>query len=1186
MFVSIQDSFHRSVNLVRDFNHPESINNYLITSKALELIGRLVTNTTMTRDIGRAWSIIGPYGGGKSSFALFLAHLLRENSAAHDKLDEADPSLYEKFNNIRQGIYCPILVVGSRDTLSIALLKGLIQGVSSFHASYARGRGNPGKKVSNCRSSLDQIIIEAQESLSSEVTDDIVIDLYQRTAHTIHSTTSGGLLLVLDELGKFLEYAALYPDQSDLYVLQSLAERASRNGVTPEEKGPMIVVTISHQSFDRYAGVMSSLQKDEWRKIQGRFEDFAFIEPVSETLQLLAKAVQIDDDSMLSEDGLTVINNLLDSTTLPPGILPSDVRDHLLKALPLHPAVSLIIGPLFRRLAQNERSLFAFLSSGEPNSFLDVFSRKKQGGNDKTNRKKIKSTRLLRYRLDHLYDYIIGSVGAALFNNNIGKLWAETESVLSRIENQNEIMVRCIKQISLLNFAGSLAGIAPTSSVLYATTDAPKEDVDLALDSLKNARLINYRSFTQEYHIWQGSDFNVDSSIEKARKKISARTPLAQLLSSVIPPAPIVARRHSFRTGTTRVFKVLYESTESWQESLEMQPHNADGQIIYILPDHDTDRDKLLAVVKELVSDALTIIGIPEGVSTLHEVVHKLTCLHWVRSHDKKLQGDAVARHEVDQQLADLTNYVEQRLMLLLAPHTVGGAPCTWIYRGQEFYPENDRSIQDKLSQICDLTFSSAPLLRNELINLHKPSASAVKGLKKLLEAMLKHENAERLNIEKYPSEYGMYASILQTSGIHRPLTDTPEVWQITQPDSQKYPEHSAVWNKILEALRQSDGRKVSVEKIYDQLRCPPYGLRDGLMPIFVVAVYISNRSEIALYENRTFIPSFEFETIERFLKSPENFQLQLVTIEGVREQLLDHLAPLVGVTKSTQKPLPIVIQLLKKIHELPPYVRRTAMLSEMALSVREVLHRAVEPTTLLFEDLPEACNVRSFLSNDDMSQHEVRKYSENLQEALRDLSGAYDNLLMTLQRQIAVVFRLHSNELSDQRHELASRAHQLLPHTSDTKLRAFLVRVTEEVLDIQGWYESIASLLAQRSPSQWRDDDCSTFTTSLREIARRFHKLEPIAFEINQVDVGANQSNMQENIDQVRLSVTTRHTEEQEQVISVHPEDQGLIDEVYQRLRDELGKDDVTIETKIVAMAKLSQELLIKRDKIINAHE
>ncbi|MFP3355134.1 hypothetical protein R0K04_27700, partial [Pseudoalteromonas sp. SIMBA_153] len=37
-----------------------------------------------------------------------------------------------------------------------------------------------------------------------------------------------GLVLLIDEVGKFVEHAALYPDQGDLIALQQIAEHASK----------------------------------------------------------------------------------------------------------------------------------------------------------------------------------------------------------------------------------------------------------------------------------------------------------------------------------------------------------------------------------------------------------------------------------------------------------------------------------------------------------------------------------------------------------------------------------------------------------------------------------------------------------------------------------------------------------------------------------------------------------------------------------------------------------------------------------------------------------------------------------------------------------------------------------------------------------------------------------------------
>lgn len=1185
MSVSVQSSFRRSVNLVRDFYGIQNLEDYILTSKGHELLERIFETLNDDQIIGRAWTLTGPYGGGKSAFALFLTHLLRGNSSARSKLKDSDEPLFHKFERTNCGAFCPVLVVGSREPLDMALLRGLFRSAEAFLKTYARHRGKPTKKVQNFRESLREIIQEAKAVTSQEISGEIVVDLYQRTAAAVHTVTKGGLLLIIDELGKFLEYSALYPERSDLYLLQILAEKTTRTASSEDQGAPILLLTILHQAFDRYAGRLSAIQRDDWRKVQGRFEDFAFIEPVSETLRLLAQAVIAEGKDKPNADDLAMIDKLLLTTSLPPGNEYAQIRQDLASALPLHPAVSLIVGPLFRRMAQNKRSLFAFLASGEPNSFLDLFPSQPSEASH-SDASSDDQHQLSHYRLDHLYDYLVDSVGTALFSERIGRLWAETDATLSRLKNPQELTVRCVKQIALLSFAGPLAGLPPTAEVLSATVGTDRDTVTTILDSLKEERMLSYHPFKEEYHIWQGSDFDLDASLQKARKEMPARTPLAKLLANSLPPPPMVARRHSFRTGTTRIFEVLYASDETWSTQLDNPSEYADGRIIYVLPEQDGDHKDMIESIQKLVNDPLILVAIPDGVTPLREVVRELSCLEWVRNNDIVLQGDDVARQDVDQQLADLTIYVEQRLTSLLI-NDEGANPCSWIYQGELFRLQNERSLQDKLSQICDAIFYDAPEILSELLNRNKPSSSAVKGLKQLLMAMLEHGSECRLKIDKHPAEYGMYASILQATGIHRSSDNDSGHWHFAPPDSAKYPGCKALWDKIIEILHSAKGQRVSVKKIYDVLCHPPYGVRSGILPVFLFAVYKSAEDEIAFYEHGSFCAKIDFQTIERFLKSPDNFEVQWVEIIGSRAELLQQLAPLIGLPESAQKPLPFVLRILKRIHGLPPYVRRTAQLSTCALNVREALHRATEPTTLLFEDLPQACGINSFLEDTEISKREVQNFSARLMGALRELTGAYDEFLRDLQKRIAVAFRLRSKTSDDCRSELAERAFLLLPYANDTKLRAFLIRATDEVLDTQSWYESVSSLMVNRPPVQWRDEDLSVFINSLHEISHRFFKLEPIAFEAQR---DLEESEVRETnsgtLRRIRLSVTEQYEDEHEQVISIHPEDSDLIERVYEKLESEMAKENVAIETKIVALARLSRELLIQRKKVTKPND
>ena len=898
---------------------------------------------------------------------------------------------------------------------------------------------------------------------------------------------------------------------------------------------------------------------------------------------------------------------VLGAAQLPARIDPGQVRDHLIEALPLHPTVALLVGPLFRRLAQNERSLFAFLASGEPHSFLDIVGRSAEGSTDDSQlsllqvpeAEVVRGGKLPLYRLDHLYDYLTGALGGALFHEHVGRLWAETEAALSSVPSATPLAERLLKQVALLSFAGSLAGLPPSRGVLLAAADAPEADVDAALAALVEARAVTYQPFRQEYRVWQGSDFDLEAELAAAREEVPVRTPLADLLARTVPPAPVVARRHAYRTGTTRVFEVHYANETSWRPLLQEPSGRADGRIIYVLPEHEGEAEALtetLRATSEEVGETgrLTLLAVPDGAAGLRETARELALLDWVRRHAKALEGDSVARREVDEQRADLAAHLQQRLSMLLAAGDGGENPCLWIRGGEVFRIEGRRGLQRTLSDLSDEVFSEAPEVWNELLNRRRPSSSAVRGQKLLIKAMLERAGEARLGIEGHPAEYGMYASVLAATGMHREVE--PGKWAFAQPDAEARPGCAAVWEAIETALEAAEAERVTVDVLFDRLRRPPLGVREGLLPLFLFAVVKAHEEEVAFFEDGVFAPELDFEAVERLLRNPSAFALQWVAIDEARAGVLGVLAPLVGLPRgrdrAVPKPLPVVLRILGKVSTLPPYVRKTSALSDMSVAVREALVSATEPASLLFRDLPEACGVGPFLEDvpegisdgeaeqgalQDAREERARAYGEALMEGLRELGGAYEGLLKSIEDEVAGAFHLRAEAAEERRHELAERARAVLPGAVEARLKSFAVRAADEILDTRVWYESLAALLVRRPPAQWADEDRRAFPVELRTMARLFLHREALAFDASEEPKDA--AKPAERVERIRLSVTATYEEEREAVFHVHREDAGKVETVVERVVLALDRGAESLETKLAALGRLSLALMEQRE-------
>ncbi len=1169
--VSIRGRFKRSVDLTRDFHAAPNIEGYIITPTARKVLGQVHESLDEERP-ERAWTLTGPYGGGKSAFALFAAHVMRGTPDALGHLRSADEKLADGFENRADDPFCPILVGGSRQPICQALLRGLADSVEQFAESAAPEASN----------GLQSIAEEArQKAGEQEVSDEETVELFVDAAEAARELTGGGLFIVVDELGKMLEYAATHPDEGDIFVLQLLAERASRTAGSDE--APIFLTTILHQAFERYATHLDQVQRQEWQKVQGRFEDIAYVEPADATLRLLAEAIQVEGEDSLAEDHGESVSDVIEAASLPKRFDEEETEALLRKALPLHPTVGLVVGPLFQRLAQNERSLFAFLAAGEPGGFLDVMRRQTEEDGS-----------LPLYRLNHLYDYLLTTLGATLFNQDTSKLWAETEAAFGRLEDPTPLSEQLLKQIALLNFAGEMSGLTATTSLLKASIEAPGEKVEEELQRLTEERVVVHRSYNDSYRVWQGSDVDIEEEVENARSQVPGDVSLAKLLQEVLPPSPVAAYRHSYETGTTRTFDVMYASGGDWQEVLEERRKDADGHVLYVLPESEEDRDQLGDALRAAADDPMLFIAVPDGVGTLRNTVYELKCIDWVGREVDSIEGDKAARRELRERRTYLENRIDAQLNRLLVADEEGENPCQWYHDGETFRIEGRRELQDRLSTACDQTFTKTPEIRNELLNLREPSPSAVRGQKKLLEAMVIGNEEEGrdaakkdLGIEGTPAEYGLYASIVRSTGMHREVDDS--YWAFFPPHEEKNPGCFAVWKCIEQRFEAADGRRIALDEFFDVLTGRPYGVRQGLIPVFLFAYFKANEDEIAVYEDGTFLQEIDYGTIERLLKTPAKFEMQQVTISGTREEVLEKLAPLVGLSEEERKPLPFVLRLLKQVRGLPPYVKKTSRMSEEAMAVREALYRSSDPTVLLFEELPNALKigVDSFLDAGRIGSEQAELFVEELQSALREITSAYDDLIGDVRQRMAVAFELRADTADEQRHELAERARELEPHASDPDVKSFIIRATNEVLDTRAWYESIASLLVSKPPVKWLDGDLDTFESELKEVARKFRTREPLVFE----DISENEEDKSQReemqLHRVRLGITRLGEPEQETVVNIHPEDEEFVEdvagEIQRALEQEEESGDMSPDVMLAALGRVMEEYVGERERALD---
>lgn len=110
--VTVAPRFTRAVSLDRDVRLASAVEGYVITTTAQSVLNRFAR--ALREPAGhRAWTLTGPYGSGKSAFAVFVANLFGEENnqgtrAARKLLAQESDALYREFFDRRKITSLPL----------------------------------------------------------------------------------------------------------------------------------------------------------------------------------------------------------------------------------------------------------------------------------------------------------------------------------------------------------------------------------------------------------------------------------------------------------------------------------------------------------------------------------------------------------------------------------------------------------------------------------------------------------------------------------------------------------------------------------------------------------------------------------------------------------------------------------------------------------------------------------------------------------------------------------------------------------------------------------------------------------------------------------------------------------------------------------------------------------------------
>jgi hypothetical protein len=1054
--ININKSFQRSTSLESDYLSNDVVSNFIISNLGIETLGRIVSGASSPKG-NKSWSIIGPYGSGKSSFSAFLTSYLSVDDvskAAQRKINKFWPNQAKAIQKERRSLgrgLLPVPITCERSPLNLVLLKGLRKALE--------GNASTSGKKPKIFHEIDRAINEV--NASHTLLDSSVISIFNSAITYLHKSKSDsqkdGICLILDEFGKCLEWAAQSSsmnssDNNDIYLLQKLAEAAGRTTA-----GKFILMTVQHQGIEEYAESLTLKQQKEWHKISGRFEIVPYLESPQHLVHLISNAIHLAKNApkkwLKKSENVVSEAAKITSQKLPVSALQS--------CFPLCPSVAMMLGPLFRRdIGQNERSLFSFLSSNEPNGFSSFIDGITTSGAPP------------HFAITNLYDYLTTSLKSSILKSQDSRAWATAEEAIRRLpKSSSAIHVDIIKSITLLTLAGESVGLKADTKTIEFCVGASKAKIKGAVKDLQNDSILVYREFKGAFQLWDGSDIDPQQCLANARKHVIAQGDVAKHVQAFADVPPLIATKHYLETGTLRSLECSFAS-DGLGVDLTQYEGDHDGVLILGFPDSSQEIISKSKVNRSKSEKPVLYFQIAKDTELFESMVNLLAARH-VFVAVKGLESDPIAQRIFN----DYKNEADHKFHKELSNVFAGRYKGNWHLNGKSIAAGAPSSIA---SQCLSLAYADCPHIHNELINRSKVSVAISKARRNLLGRMVTNFEEKDLGIEKYPPELSIYQSVLLEHGLHKEVNG--ELGFVSPPVESPL---GKIWDFFNEQLEGTLGNAINLSDLFDEIAKPPFGIRRGLAPVLFFSYYLTKRDSVFLYIDGSFIPAIREHEINMLLTQPKYISVQKMSTDSGHDGILSVYHKGLEM-KASVKPtlINIVRDLVTRINPLDNYSKSVTsgdMLSPATPVIRGHILSARNPLKLLFENIPEA-----------FEKEGQKLTASNVKNMMAELESCQARLLEKITEASSVALNLPISPFSRWKDRWATWAElnvvfgtvQPLCRIVSAAQGAIDGKFTEG--DSSEWWPLFATRVSGKPTTKWDNNDFINFKSILSEASRQ----------------------------------------------------------------------------------------------------
>lgn len=1025
--IKTASDFQYSVNILYDLHNSQKVKNFIPTKSSLQLIEEILLSTE-NNSSRRSRILIGAYGKGKSHIILTILSLLMKHKPQEDfyhlnKKLENNPQLrqlvqnyYEKKGN---GLL-PVLVSGSNTSLTQAFIIALqhtlsennlldimpetnYKAASQVILKWKKEYPDTYKKFASLIEETPEEFVEKLNNYDIEtykLFENIyptltagsnfnpflgfdVVELYESVVKELRrKNLFDGIYVVYDEFSKYLEANITTASVSDTKMLQDFAEKSCRSG-----ENQLHLLLISHKEISNYIDKLPKQKVDGWRGISERFEHILLNNNFTQIYEIISSVIQKDKtlyNLFLSnnERFFNEICSTYEKHDLFSDLPKNEFKKTIEKCYPLHPVSMFILPRLSERIAQNERTLFTFLSA-DGTSTLPTYLK---NYDDKT------------FELvtpDLIYDYFEPLLKKEVYSGSVHQTYILSKIILEKIGNEDSLESKIIKTISLIYILEQFEKLKPLKEEIiqiYSFSHS-KDEITNALDNLIEKQFVLYLRQSNSYlKLKESSGIDIGLAIQEEIKKQKSSLVVKDVLNINNYDSFLYPYRFNDEKEMTRYFEFKFinenEVSENTDWNIKSENVKADGVIYGII---STSKESINSVKNILLQ---TSKGVEHIVFVLlkdfweiENIVRECSAITTLK---EKSISDTILLDEYQTVYEDVLEILSNYINAYIRPEN---NKAIYITNGEIKQIKRKAELSEILSKICSNLYSNCPIINNEAINKNEITSITKKNRDKIVASLLRTELEKDLGLTGFGPDVSIMRNTLIRPGIFE-NTENPKINLTPKSDKSNL---LPLLNEIEDFIQTAkENGELRFSELYKNLtgKDKKIGARKGLIPIYLACVFSKYKKEISILhkENNVLLNA---QTISDLNESPELYSLKYLEWDKEKDEYIEALENIFSATinqneKENNSYDCVAFAMERWYLSLPKYVREKKLNVEKTYSdFLKQLKQNYGSQKLLFEKLPQVFENQK--CNKELAEKvfEAKKYFDKaLSEHIRTLSN------------------------------------------------------------------------------------------------------------------------------------------------------------------------------------------------------